>query len=57
MMKVMIMKKNTPPNTEAKTEITFDPIVPCQWWDNKEVKSSEWLKMVTRFLKTFNLEK
>jgi len=54
---MMMMKKNTLQDPEKEIKITFDPIVPCQWIHDKEVRLSEWNKMVTYYIRHYNKEK
>ena len=53
----MMKKKNTLQDPEKEIKITFDPIVPCQWIHDKEVRLSEWNKMVTYYIRHYNKEK
>jgi len=51
------MKRSTPKDSGKKVSIVFDPIVECAWLPDREVKLSEYNKMVTHFVQNFNKEK
>ena len=51
------MKRSTTTDSETKVKINFDPIVPCAWLPDREVRLSEYNRMVTHFVQNFNKEK
>jgi|5_EtaG_2_1085323.scaffolds.fasta_scaffold88028_3 hypothetical protein len=44
------MTKNFPTRYEGEVQIDFDPVVPCAWLPDREVKLSEYNHMITYFV-------
>ena len=47
------MTKNFLKKYEGEVQITFDPIVPCKWLPDREVKLSEYNEMITHFVQKY----
>ena len=49
--------KETSKTEKGTLKIEIDPIVECAWLPDREVRLSEYTKMVTHFVQNYNKEK
>lgn len=48
--------KTTSETEKGILKIDYDPIVECAWLPDREVRLSEWTKMLTHFVQNYNKE-
>jgi hypothetical protein len=44
------MKRSTTQDSKEEILLKCDPVVPCEWLPDHEVKLSEYMKMITYFV-------